>query len=217
MRLAAGVGGLLLAAGLLGMVVADLSAGLPAFVSEAGTALAPAPALYRHGLLAAALGIAGLAYALHRAAVAGPGTAGRAAPAALALAAPLAAVSGAVACSARCPLPPYERTTAADLVHAGASIAACAAIALAMLVLARQAADAALRRRTAAAAAVAVPLFAAVAVCLLAVGRATVTGLCERAALGAAVAWLLYLAWHLARRRHPAARRVGPAQVGAAP
>src|SRR3712207_5486959 len=48
----------------------------------------------------------------------------------------MALTSGVVACSNRCPLPPFEPTTVADVVHTAASIVGIALLAVAMLVVA---------------------------------------------------------------------------------
>lgn len=55
---------------------------------------------------------------------------------ALAGSAPLAAASGAVPCTAGCPLPPYESASHQDIAHAVASIGGFALAAVAMIVLA---------------------------------------------------------------------------------
>ena len=60
----------------------------------------------------------------------------RLAPALLAAGGVLTGLSGAVTCTAGCPLPPFEQPTVADLVHGGASVAATAAVVLAMVALA---------------------------------------------------------------------------------
>jgi hypothetical protein len=98
------------------------------YVSEAGTAGQPSAGPYRWGLILLAAGVAllGVAVRRHR-------------PAALLLAgaAVLAGTSGAVPCSERCPLPPYEPTTPADVVHAGAAILGMMLLAGAMIAVAR--------------------------------------------------------------------------------
>ena len=68
------------------------------------------------------------------------------AAAALALAAPLAALSGAVTCSPGCPLPPYESPQPRDLIHATGAIGALLLCALAILVYATQPDATTLRR-----------------------------------------------------------------------
>ncbi|WCN82842.1 DUF998 domain-containing protein [Micromonospora sp. LH3U1] len=110
-------------------VVAGPGPGLTGYVSEAGIAGSGHAATYRIGVLA-------LAGALLLVGAALPPGVWAAAPALLATGAVFTAVSGAVTCSAGCPLPPFERATTADLVHGGASIAATAAVVLAMVALA---------------------------------------------------------------------------------
>ncbi|WP_189171057.1 DUF998 domain-containing protein [Pilimelia anulata] len=215
-RTAAALAAALVAAGMLAMTTADLRAGVPAFVSESGTPAAPAADLYRAGVLATALGVAALGLALHRW---GRGAAGNANPAGrpaaslgaaalLLLAAPAAATSALVHCSPGCPLPPYQRATPADLVHAAASIAALGLLALAMVLLAALAPDRTLRRRCVGAAVLAVPVLLVAASCLAFVGRSTFTGLAERAGLAAVAAWLLIVAVRLVG--HPDVKRSGP-------
>ena len=111
-------------------------------------------------------------------------------------------MSGAVTCSAGCPLPPFERATAADLVHGGASIAATASVVLAMVTLAVSGpAGPALRRLAGLAAAVALPLCAAVGLAMLVLGRGAVVGVLERLVLALAVLWGLSTATALALAR----------------
>ncbi|RIV40938.1 DUF998 domain-containing protein [Micromonospora radicis] len=101
-------------------------------------------------------------------------------------------LSGAVTCSAGCPLPPFERATVADLVHGAASIAATAAVVLTMIAIALcRTVDRVLRRIAAIAATVALPLAGAVGLAMLLIGRSTLVGLLERLLLAVAVSWAL--------------------------
>ncbi|MGC4821176.1 DUF998 domain-containing protein [Micromonospora sp. DT63] len=163
-------------------VVAGPGPGLTGYVSEAGIAGSAHAVTYRIGVLALAGALLLIAGALP------PGV--RVAPALLATGAVLTAVSGAVTCSAGCPLPPFERTTVADLVHGGASIAATAAVVLAMVALAVSGPAGAMVRRLAAGTAVlALPLCATIGLAMLVVGRGTLVGVVERLVLGLAVLW----------------------------
>ncbi|MEU5904932.1 DUF998 domain-containing protein [Micromonospora sp. NPDC047467] len=169
--------------------------GLTGYVSEAGIAGSAYAAAYRIGVLA-------LAGALLLLAVALPPGVRVAAPALLATSAVFTAVSGAVTCSAGCPLPPFERATVADLVHGGASIVATAAVVLTMAVLAgSEQSGPAVRRLAARAATLAFPLCAAVGVAMLVVGRGTLVGVLERLVLGLAVLWAVATATTLALSR----------------
>ncbi|MGW4497247.1 DUF998 domain-containing protein [Micromonospora sp. NPDC004336] len=175
-------------------VVAGPGPGLTGYVSEAGVTDSPYAPAYRIGVFALAAALLLLAAAL---------------PARLRVAAGLLAagsvctlVSGAVACSEGCPLPPYERATAADLVHGGASIVAVAAVVLAMLAIAfLPGAGRALRRLAAGAAAAALPLAGAVGLAMLAVGRGALVGVLERLLLLVAVLWAAATATTVALRR----------------
>lgn len=145
---------------------------------------------------------------------------------ALAVAAPLAATSGAVPCTTGCPLPPYESASHQDIAHAVASIGGFALAAVAMVVLAlpsvtvrvpagtasARGSDAALARagtptgnrlRTASrlGAGLAVPLLAAAGLAMLIVGRGLLTGALERAAVVASLGWLVAAAATLATTR----------------
>ncbi|MFC3505073.1 DUF998 domain-containing protein [Micromonospora krabiensis] len=163
-------------------VVAGPGPGLTGYVSEAGIAGSGHAPAYRIGVYALAAGLLLLAVAL---------------PPALRVAAALltagglgTALSGAVTCSAGCPLPPFERATVADLVHGGASIAATAAVIFAMVAITlTHRADRPLRRLSGIAAAVALPLCAAVGLAMLLVGRGTLVGVLERVVLAIAVLW----------------------------
>lgn len=169
--------------GVLALAFASAGVDIAAYVSEGGIPGAPHAGLYRAGvwLIAAALAL------LAPPAYATVPLAGLA----FALAAPAAVVSGAVACSPGCPLPPFERSTGADLLHAGASIAALSLCGIAMLLYAVQSVDSPLRRLARLGVVAAAPLFALTAVGLLFVGQSLFTATLERAALLVTAAWLL--------------------------
>jgi Protein of unknown function (DUF998) len=185
-------------AAVLVAVVAGPGPGLTGYVSEAGVAASPYAWAYRLGIFGLAAALLLLAAVL---------------PAALRLAAVLLAasgactvLSGAVSCTDGCPLPPFEQTTVADLVHGGASIAGVAGAVFAMLALAAsRAAPRPLRRLSATAATVALPLSGAAGLALLAVGRGTVVALVERLLLADVALWMLTAAvatgWQHSRDR----------------
>jgi hypothetical protein len=205
-----------LAAAAGGAAVGAALAGLPdpwaGYVSEAGVPGSPRAALYRAGLLGLSAALVLLAAAL-----AGPA---RVAGALLLGGGLLGTLSAAVPCTPGCPLPPYQSTTAADLLHAGASALAVAAVVLAMLALAavpqpcrpaiarlrhpaiarlrhpaiarlRHPAIARLRRGGRIGFAVTAPPVAALGLALLLLGRGPVTGLLERGVLALTFGWLL--------------------------
>jgi Protein of unknown function (DUF998) len=190
-RLAAGGAAAAGVVGAGGLLVAAVRGGVLGYLSEAGTPGAPSARLYQLSIWALAVSLALLAVAARPAV--------RSAAVALLAAAPFAAVSGAVTCTAGCPLPPYEPSTGRDLVHAGASIAALSLFALAMLLVAAYAQSAPLRRVSRVGAAVGVPLLAASGVALLIAGRGVLTGVVERLALAALLGWLVAAAMLLAR------------------
>ncbi|MFI9643066.1 DUF998 domain-containing protein [Micromonospora sp. NPDC051925] len=179
-------------------VVAGPGPGPTGYVSEAGIVDSAYAPTYRIGVFALAAALLLLAAAL---------------PAALRVAAWLLAagavctvLSGAVTCSAGCPLPPFEATTVADLVHGGASIAAVGVTVLAMLAIGFTApATPALRWVARMGAAVALPLAVVIALGLLTVGRGGLVGGLERLVLLACTGWGLATATLLAARRptHP--------------
>jgi hypothetical protein len=207
------------------------------YVSEAGTAGQPYAVTYRWGLITLALGVALLSAARS----ASPGRAGEPAGLrrrlagllagplwsrrllgrlldgtvtvwALAVAAVLAAVSGAVPCSGGCPLPPYEPTTVADVVHAAASVVGMVVLAVAMAAMWFAAPERAVRRLAAAAVVPMVPLGAVLAVIMLVAGRGTAGAVVERLVLVIAVSWLVGAALLTARAgRPPSAGRVSGA------
>ncbi|MBX7268441.1 DUF998 domain-containing protein [Micromonospora sp. Llam7] len=161
-------------------VVAGSGPGPTGYVSEAGVADSGYAWTYRIGIFALAGALLLLAAALP-VRIAG----------ALLTAGGLATVlSGAVTCSAGCPLPPFERATVADLVHGGASIAATAAVVFAMIAIARCPTTVPRLRRTASlAAAVALPLAGAVGLAMLFAGRGSLVGVLERLLLAVAALW----------------------------
>ncbi|GIM92237.1 DUF998 domain-containing protein [Paractinoplanes toevensis] len=149
------------------------------YVSEAGAAGHPYAMVYRLGLVLLAAGVALLGRALRRARLL------------LLVAAVLAGTSSAVPCTDRCPLPPYEPTTPADLVHTGASILGMAVLAGAMALTWKAAARPAIRRLTAAALTLTLPLSAVFGLTMLLAGRGTTGALLERILLVVAVSWLV--------------------------
>jgi Protein of unknown function (DUF998) len=149
------------------------------YVSEAGTAGRPYAVLYRLGLVLLALGVALLGRAVPRAGLL------------LLVAAVLAGTSSVVPCSNQCPLPPFEPTTPADVVHTAASILGMAVLAAAMAVTWSAAVRPAIRRLTAAALTLTVPLSGALGLTMLLAGRGTASALLERTLLVEAVSWLV--------------------------
>jgi hypothetical protein len=174
-----------------GLFVATRGAGIAGYVSEAGVAGASHGGLYRASIGAFALALALLAGAA--------GGVDRLVASALAAASPFAAVSGAVRCSAGCPLPPYEPATAADLAHGAASIAALLLCGLAIVLVALRVADPLLRATGTAAMVLALPLLAGAGLTLVFVGRGALAGAMERAALAAVLLWLLAFGFALTR------------------
>jgi hypothetical protein len=165
-------------------VVAGPGPGPTGYVSEAGVADSPYAPAYRIGIFAVAAALLLLAVALPPAL--------RVAAALLAAGSVLTLLSGAVTCSAGCPLPPFEAATVADLVHGGASIASVAAVVFAMLaLLLSPAAHPPLRRIAGVGVALALPLAAAIALAMLIVGRGGLVGGLERLLLAVTAAWAL--------------------------
>jgi Protein of unknown function (DUF998) len=152
------------------------------YVSEAGAEGSPYAPAYQGGMYAMAAGLVLLAVALRPAA--------RPAAALLAAGAAATTLSGTVPCTEGCPLPPYEPTTPADLVHAAASIVAVAAWVFAIVATAAAAGVASgVRRFSAGAAALALPLSVAVGVAILVAGRGSVVSIVERLLLVVTVVW----------------------------
>jgi Protein of unknown function (DUF998) len=161
------------------------------YVSEAGVASGPQATTYQLGVFCLGLGMLSLSMALARIVALPAGL--------LAVGAVFAGLSGSVACSEGCPLPPYESPTAADLVHGGASLIAVGSVLLAMIAVAVGAAEGSLRRLSRLFAWIVVPLGATAGLAMLALGKGQVTGLLERATLGGAVAWILAVCLRLRR------------------
>lgn len=161
------------------------------YVSEAGVASQPRATTYQLGVFFLGLGMMSLSVALTRVA---------ALPAALlAVGAVFAGVSGSVACSDGCPLPPYEAPTVADLLHGGASVLAVGGVVLAMIVVAFGPVEGPLRRLSRMFTWILVPLVAAAGLAVLVLGKGQLTGLLERAALIGATAWILAACLRLSR------------------
>jgi hypothetical protein len=187
--------GLAVTVGVVLMLVALVAVPGPwtrGYVSEAGAAAAPLAMAYRCAVILFAAGVALLGGVF--------APVSRRIAALLVVAAGLAATSGAVPCSAGCPLPPHEPTTVADVVHAGAGIVGMAAAAFAMLATATAPTlRPALRRLAASAAAATFPLAAVEALGMLLAGRGALTGTVERLLLAVAVGWLVSTAALAAR------------------
>ena len=167
----------------LGLVLATRDGpGIAGYVSESGVAGAPHALVYRLTLLL-------LAFAAFAAALGLRPVAGLAAFA-LSLAVPCLLVSGSVQCSPGCPLPPYERPTTGDLLHAGASMAAVGLCALAMLAAALRSTDQVVRVGARWAVAVMIPAGTAMLAGLLIVGKTPFTGTVERVCLAGCLAWV---------------------------
>jgi hypothetical protein len=169
--------------GAAGLLTAAARFPLSGYVSEAGVSGTPHSVLYRLSIFAIALALGLLAVAARSTVAIAAGS--------LAAAALFVAVSGTATCSPGCPLPPYERPTAADVVHGASSIVALGWCGLAMLGFAVRASDGWLRRLGWAGVAVAVPLLTLSGAALALAGRGTLSGVLERLALFAACAWLV--------------------------
>lgn len=152
------------------------------YVSEAGTGGQPFAITYRSGLVLLAVGVALLGVALREI---------RLAQVSLLVAAVLAATSGLVACSDTCPLPPYEPATAADIVHATASVVGMIMLSGAMAAVWFADPRPVMKRLTAVAVVVIVPLGAALGATMLFVGRSDFGAVVERLVLIVAVSWLV--------------------------
>jgi len=129
-RLLAGAGGgLTLLSAVLVTAAGDRAGRLwsAGYLSEAGVSGQPGAGWYRIGMVGLAAGVLTLAGAIRPIVALAAWL--------LATCAGFIAISGAVACSPGCPLPPHQRAETADIIHAGASIAAVfAAIAAVLLV-----------------------------------------------------------------------------------
>jgi uncharacterized protein DUF998 len=185
-RYAAAAGALAVTGGAVAMLVALVALPGPwwqGYVSEAGTSGQPHAVAYRWGLLCLALGVGLLGGALRPTA--------RLVPACLLAAAVMAGTSGVVPCSAGCPLPPYETTTIASVVHTAASITGLVVLAAAMATTALTGPGSTTRRLAAGAVALTVPLGAALGLTMLLAGRGTLGAVLERLVLVVAVSWLV--------------------------
>jgi hypothetical protein len=179
---------------MLAALVAAPGSWLTGYVSEAGTAGQRYAVAYRCGLLLLALGVALLGAALAEQPYLRPRLPRD--PAAtittlLAAAALMAGASAVVPCSDGCPLPPFEPTTLADVLHTGAGIAGMALLAAAMLAVALCHARPAMRRLATAGALCTVPLAGALGLTMLFAGRGTLGAVLERVLLVVAVSWLI--------------------------
>ena len=200
-RVTAALAALVVAAGAAIMLVALVArpgSWLVGYVSEAGTAGQRFSGAYRSGLIG--LGVGVVLLAVHRKRlVATP----------LLIAAVLAGLSGAVSCSGGCPLPPFEPTTTADVVHTAAGVVGMAVLAAAMAAMWWTDDGPALRRLAATALAGTVPLGGALGLTMLFAGRTTTGAVLERLLLAVAVIWLVGTAALIALRppagRSPAA------------
>jgi hypothetical protein len=188
----AATAGLFVAGGAAVMLLALAAAPgswLLGYVSEAGTAGQPYAIPYRWGLILLALGVASLSVT-HLLRTPSVGRS-RLIAALLGLAAVLAGTSSAVPCSNQCPLPPFEPTTVADVVHTAASIVGMVLLAAAMLAITLADPDPIQRRLSAVAVVLTVPLGGALGLTMLFAGRGTVGAILERALLVVAVGWLI--------------------------
>ncbi|WP_196279635.1 DUF998 domain-containing protein [Catellatospora paridis] len=153
------------------------------YISEGGVATSPRDGIYRTGILALAGSLALLGAALRRLV---PFVC-----AMLVAAAVFGVLSSAVSCTPGCPLPPYEPSTAPDLVHAGASVLAVGLAVVAMVAVALIALQPALRRTARVFSGVTVPLALLLVIGLLAIGRGLFTSVLERVALVPVVGWVV--------------------------
>ncbi len=168
-------------------VVAGPGLAAAGYVSEAGTDTYPLAGAYQIGVYALAAGLVLLAAALVRLV--------RVAAALLVTAGFFIALSGAVTCSAGCPLPPFEPATTADLVHGGAGVAGAAAFVFAIVATAVSATVPPVPRRLSVlAAGLTLPLAVTVALAMLLVGRGALIGVLERVVLVAAAVWAVVIA-----------------------
>jgi hypothetical protein len=197
-RSAAAGAGPAVAAGAVIMLISLVAAPGPwlqGYVSEAGAAGQPFAGPYRWGLVLLALGVALLGLALRLL----PASAHRSFPPAsvqlagglLGVAAVLAGTSAVVPCSNLCPLPPFEPTTVADVVHTSASIVGMVLLAGAMLLTALSGPGTAVRRLAAGAVSLTVPLGGALGLTMLFAGRGMLGAVLERLLLIVAVGWLI--------------------------
>ena len=166
---------------MLAAVVAMPGPWTTGYVSEAGSTGEPLYLAYRAGLVLLAVGVALIGTEL-----------GPVARALLLVAAVMAGTSGVVPCSAGCPLPPFEPTTPANVVHTLASIVGMVLLALSMAAVAvLPGSDPVTRRLSAAAFVVMVPPGLWLAWIMLFVGRGQLGANLERFMLVVAVTWLV--------------------------
>jgi hypothetical protein len=216
-RIAAGLGACCGVFG--GILVVYAVAALPSpwtggFVSEAGVPGAPHPLVYRFGIAGLAAGLALLGVAV----LSVPPIPVPRLPTVppwlfLVSAGAFTMVSGSVPCTRECPLPPYEPTTARDLVHGGTSMLAVALATAAMLLLAASTHDPVLRTVSRVAAGCCVPVLLALAVSLAATGRSESTAVLERAGLAGVLVWAVVAGTRIATRTpvpEPERVRTGP-------
>ncbi|GAA1423605.1 DUF998 domain-containing protein [Catellatospora coxensis] len=152
------------------------------YISEGGVATSPRDGIYRAGILALAGSLALLGVALRRLV-----------PFVYAIAVAagaFGAVSSAVSCTPGCPLPPYEPSTAPDLVHAGASVLAVGLAVVAMAVVALISLQPMLRTTARVFLAVTLPPALLLVFGLLAIGRGLFTSVLERVAVAPVVVWV---------------------------
>ncbi|WP_250005422.1 DUF998 domain-containing protein [Actinoplanes sp. M2I2] len=183
--MAAGAAALAVTAGAVVMLialVAPAGSWWDGYVSEAGTAGQPYAIPYRSGLVVLAAGVGLLGWALRDLRLVGG---------CLLVSSLLAATSGLVACSDTCPLPPYEPSTAADIVHALASVAGMIVLAGAMAAVWFARPRPAMTRLAAVGVVLIVPLGAALGLTMLFVGRSDFGAVVERLVLVVAVSWLV--------------------------
>jgi hypothetical protein len=156
------------------------------YVSQAGAVAAPHAGLYRFGMVALCAGLILLGLAV-------PTPVGPALSTTVLLIAAGAsgAVSAAVPCSPGCPLPPYQRPTGADLVHAGAGTLAVALIYLAVWSTATAVADHRGRRLAWVWLVVAGGALLTFVIGLLATRHGLVTAVAERVALVLLFSWVV--------------------------
>ncbi len=166
-----------------GLVVATRGGpGIAGYVSESGVEGAPHALLYRLTLFLLAFAAGATAFALRPVAPL--------AALALGSAVPCLLVSGTAQCSRGCPLPPYERSTPGDLLHAGASVAAVGLCVLGMLAAAIRCADRGVRVVSRVAVVLMVPAGVAMSAALLLSGRGTTGGVLERVLLAGCLGWV---------------------------
>jgi hypothetical protein len=205
-RVAAGLAGVATAIGAGLVLLAVLASGSGwsgGYVSEAGVG-AQANS-YRLGTIALAAALLLLGLSIGRTLPVVGGTLG--------VAGTLASVSGTVTCSRGCPLPPYESASAADLIHAVASIVAIGCVVLAMLATATiDGVDPALRWASRVTAGAVIPLLATMAVAMLTAGRGPLTAVLERCVLLLVAAWAITAAVRQVAQRSPYLQRTEAVQ-----